>query len=104
LTPLLNHVLYLFISAAFATAALPNEPDPPADPAAGTVRAQSRTGRLLGLLRKLIDYGTELARSLQQGTAVTAVRRRATISESVMTRTLMRHGGRWPPVRSMTAY
>jgi hypothetical protein len=58
------------MSAAFATAERPNRPDPTPDPAAGSVWEQSRTGRLLGLLRKLIDYGLELACSLQQNPAV----------------------------------
>ena len=58
------------MSAAFATAERPNRPDPSPDPAAGSVWEQSRTSRLLGLLRKLIDYGLELACSLQQNPAV----------------------------------
>ena len=58
------------MSAAFATAALPNRPDPSPDPASADAPTQSRTGRLLGLLRKLIDYGLELACSLQQNPAV----------------------------------
>ena len=65
--------------AASATAALPNDPDPPPDPATGSALAPSRTGRLLGLLHKLIDFGKDLAHSLQQCTAdtvPTAVTRR----------------------------
>ena len=58
------------MSAAFATAALPNRPDPSPDPASADAPTQSRTGRLLGLLRKLIDYGLELACSLQHNPAV----------------------------------
>jgi hypothetical protein len=58
------------MSAAFATSALPNHPDPSPDPASADAPTQSRTGRLLGLLRKLIDYGLELACSLQQNPAV----------------------------------
>jgi len=47
------------------TTALTNPPDPqPHRPAPGD--APSRTGRLLGLIRKLIDYGKELAGTLQQ--------------------------------------
>jgi hypothetical protein len=61
------------MSAAFATAALPNRPDPSPDPAAAPAPPPSRTGRLLGLLRKLIDYGLELACSLQQNPAVAAL-------------------------------
>ncbi len=54
------------MSAAPNTAAPPDLPDPQPDrPAAGTP-APSRTGRLRCVLRKLIDYGKELAASLQQ--------------------------------------
>ncbi|HVC59306.1 MAG TPA: hypothetical protein VND19_02935 [Acetobacteraceae bacterium] len=54
------------MSAAPNAAAPPDLPDPQPDrPAAGTP-APSRTGRLLGVLRKLIDYGKQLAASLQQ--------------------------------------
>ena len=58
------------MSAAFATAALPNQPDPTPDLATAPAPVETRTTRLLGLLRKLIDYGTELARSLQQRPAL----------------------------------
>ena len=58
------------MSAAFATAALPNQLDPTPDPATDHAPAETRTGRLLSLLRKLIDYGLELACSLQQTPAV----------------------------------
>ena len=61
---------YPVMSAAFATTEPPNRPDPTPDPAAGSVWEQSRTSRLLGLLRKLIDYGLELSCSLQQNPAV----------------------------------
>ena len=61
------------MSAAFATTEPPNLPDPTPDPAAGTVWALSRTDRLLGLLRKLIDYGLELACALQQNPAVASL-------------------------------
>ena len=60
----------MFLSAAFATAALPNDPDPTSDPASAPAPTQSRTSRLLRLLHKLIDYGLELACSLQQTPAV----------------------------------
>ena len=60
------------MSAAPLTAALPNDPDPPSDQAAGGAPAPGRTGRVLGLLRKLIDYGKDLAHSLQQRTATAA--------------------------------
>jgi hypothetical protein len=87
----------MFMSAAPATAALPNTPDPPADlgvvpgvvpavvppadpaviPAASRVPAQSCAARLVSLLRKLIDYGHDLARTVQQraaaGTLVTVM-------------------------------
>ena len=43
------------------------------DPAADHAPTQSRTSRLLGFLRKLIDYGTQLVHTLQQRTAATAL-------------------------------
>ena len=58
------------MSSAFATAARSNDPDPSPDSATGPAPAQSRTGRVLSLLRKLIDYGLELACSMQQAPAV----------------------------------
>jgi hypothetical protein len=61
------------MSAASATAAPPNRPDPTPDPAAAHAPTPSRTTRLLGLLRKLIEYGLELANSLQQSPAVTTL-------------------------------
>ena len=73
--------------AAPASAALPTTPDRPSDPAAdrpadrpvdaATERApaQPRFGCVLSLLRRLIDYGQDLARSVRQraaaGTLVT---------------------------------
>jgi hypothetical protein len=53
------------------TAALPNQPEPVPGPAAvaGDVPAKSFANRVLGLLRKLIDYGQELARTVQQHAA-----------------------------------
>ena len=57
------------MSAASSAAALPNRPDPLADPATGHASPSTRTGRLLGLLHRLIDYGKDLAHSLQQRTA-----------------------------------
>ena len=57
------------MSAASTTAALSNPPDQARDPAAGNAPAPSRTGRLLGLLQKLIDYGWGLAYALQNTTA-----------------------------------
>jgi hypothetical protein len=57
------------MSAASAIAGLPNHPDPPpgpaADPAADRALTQPRAGRVLSLLRKLIEYGQELARTVQ---------------------------------------
>jgi hypothetical protein len=48
------------------TADLPDRPDPPQDrPAASTGRAGC-TARLLGIVRRLIDYGRQLAGTLQQ--------------------------------------
>ena len=61
------------MSAASTAAALPNQPDPPPDPAADRAPAPGRASRLLGLLRKLIDYGKDLAQTLQQRTAATAL-------------------------------
>jgi hypothetical protein len=73
------------MTAASATAALPNDPDtapdpaagppqdarpePPLDPAADRAPRPSRAGRFRSLLRKLIDYGEELVRSVQQRAA-----------------------------------
>jgi hypothetical protein len=69
------------MSTASATAALPTNPDPPPDlaansaptpdpaPAADRAPRQSRAGRVLSLLRKLIDYGQDLVRSVQQRAA-----------------------------------
>ena len=85
------------MSAAPATAALPNNPDPPLGPpveqaadgvvtqsrgdapiqsrgnapaqSRGGAPAQSHTCLVLSLLRKLIDYGQELARTVQQRAA-----------------------------------
>ena len=54
------------------TAAGPtNRPDPHQDRPAAGADAPSRTGRLLGLVRALIDYGRQLAATLQQRTAAT---------------------------------
>src|ERR1700690_3352620 len=65
------------MSAGSTTAALPDRLDPPpdraADPDAASAPAPSRAGRLLGLVRKLIDYGKDLAHTLQQRTAATAL-------------------------------
>ena len=60
------------VFAASTPAALPNDPDPPQDRAAGNTPGPTRTSRLLGLLHKLIGYGKDLAHSLQQRTAAPA--------------------------------
>ncbi len=52
-------------------AAQPNSPEPHQDRPATGADAPSRTGRLLGLPRTLIDYGRQLAGTLQQRTAAT---------------------------------
>jgi hypothetical protein len=61
------------MSAATTAAALPDRSDPLPDPATDRAPAPTRTGRLLGLLRKLVDYGKDLAHTLQQRTAATAL-------------------------------
>ena len=61
------------MSAAPDTAALPHRPDPPPDPAPANAPAPSRTSRLLGLLRKLADYGRNLAHALTQPNAATTL-------------------------------
>ena len=56
------------MNAAPTTAALPNAPDPdPADQ--DTTPVPLRVSLVLGLLRKLIGYGKELAQTLKQGAA-----------------------------------
>src|SRR5208283_4118585 len=47
-------------------AAQPNAPDPHQDRPAATNDGPRGTGFLLGLVRKLIDYGKQLAAALQQ--------------------------------------
>ena len=49
----------------------PNRPDPHQDRPATGADAPSRTGRLLTLVRTLIDYGRHLAAALQQRTSAT---------------------------------
>ncbi len=51
--------------------AQPNVPDPLQDRQPAGTDAPSRTGRLLGLVRTLIDRGKQLATTLQQRTATT---------------------------------
>ncbi|HSU03970.1 MAG TPA: hypothetical protein VLI93_00195, partial [Acetobacteraceae bacterium] len=53
------------MSAPPITAALTNRPNPPPDRAIGG-DLRTRTAHALGLIRKLIDYGRELAGTLQQ--------------------------------------
>jgi hypothetical protein len=53
------------------TAVPTNRPDPHQDRPAIGADAPSRTGRLLGLVRALIDYGRQLATTLQQRTSAT---------------------------------
>jgi hypothetical protein len=60
--------------SAPTTAAVPtNRPDPHQDRPATGADAPSRTGRLLGLVRALIDYGRQLAGTLQQRTSATSL-------------------------------
>jgi hypothetical protein len=59
------------MSAASTAAAPTNQPDPSRDRPAAGADAPSRAVRLLGLVRKLIDYGKELANTLQQRTTAT---------------------------------
>ncbi len=54
------------MDAASTSAALPHRPDPSQDPAPARAPAPTRTGRVLGLLHKLIDYGKEVVQTLQQ--------------------------------------
>jgi hypothetical protein len=53
------------------TAAPTDRSDPHQDRPVAGAEAPSRTGKLLGLVRKLIDYGKDLANTLQQRTAAT---------------------------------
>jgi hypothetical protein len=55
------------------TAVPTNRPDPHQDRPAAGADAPTRTGRLLGLLRTLIDYGRQLAGTLQQRTSATNI-------------------------------
>jgi hypothetical protein len=59
------------MSAPSTAAVEPNRPDPHQDRPATGADATSRTGRLLNLVRALIDYGRQLAATLQQRTAAT---------------------------------
>jgi hypothetical protein len=59
------------MSAPPTSAGPTNRPDPHQDRPATGADAPSRTGRLLGLVRALIDYGRQLAGTLQQRTSAT---------------------------------
>jgi hypothetical protein len=59
------------MSAPPTAAGQTNRPDPQQDRPVTGADAPSRTGRLLGLVRALIDYGRQLAGTLQQRTAAT---------------------------------
>jgi hypothetical protein len=62
-----------FVTDAPDPSALPDNPDPAADQAALRAEAQIRAGGVLSLLRKLIDYGQQLARTVQERTAARAI-------------------------------
>ncbi len=59
------------MSAPPTSAAPTDRPDPQQDRAVAGAAAPSHTGSLLGLLRKLVDYGKDLANTLRQRTAAT---------------------------------
>ena len=59
------------MSAPPTAAVQTSRPEPHQDRPATGADALSRTGRLLGLVRALIDYGRQLATTLQQRTAST---------------------------------
>jgi hypothetical protein len=59
------------MSEPLLTANQPNGSDPSQDQAADNPDAFTCTGRLLSVVRKLIDYGKDLAATLQQRTAAT---------------------------------
>jgi hypothetical protein len=61
------------MSAPPTAAVQTNRPDPHQDRPATGADALSRTGRLLGLVRALIDFGRQLAGTLQQRTPATNV-------------------------------
>jgi len=64
-------VLVPFVTAAPPSADPTPRPDPHQDRPAGSADTPSRTGRFLGLVRKLIDYGRQLAATLQQRPSAT---------------------------------
>jgi hypothetical protein len=59
------------MSAAPATAVQPNHPDPHQARQSPTADSPQSPGRLLCLIRALIDYGKQLAATLQQRTSAT---------------------------------
>jgi hypothetical protein len=61
------------MTTAPTTAALPNNPDPPPDQAPASATAPTRTGRVLGVLHKLINHGKNLLHTLQQCAAGAAL-------------------------------
>jgi hypothetical protein len=61
------------MSAAPTIAVLTNRPDPQPDRPVAGAEAPTRTGRLLCVLRKLIDYGRNLAGTLQQRISPTSL-------------------------------
>jgi hypothetical protein len=61
------------MSAALAPAELSLRPDPPEDRLAPGAPVPSRFGSLLGLVRKLIDFGKGLAGTMQQPAAATDI-------------------------------
>jgi hypothetical protein len=61
------------MSAPPAAAVHPNRPDPQLDRPATGADAPTRTGRLIVLVRTLIDYGRQLAATLQQRTSATNI-------------------------------
>jgi hypothetical protein len=71
LTPSSLCVLVPFVSSRSPTAALTSSTDPRQDRAVAGGDTSSRTGRLLGLVHSLIDYGKDLASTPQHRTAAT---------------------------------
>jgi hypothetical protein len=65
------YVYGLFMTTAPTSASQTTSPDPQQDRPAPSVDATTRTGRLLSLVRKLIDYGKQLAATLQQRSVTT---------------------------------
>ncbi len=69
LTPRPGYVLVPFVPPSPATAAAqPPRPGPPQDPAPTACPAPSLLARTLTIVRKIIDYGRQVAATLKQGT------------------------------------